>query len=461
MIAAAPMPPDDFFEPSHDLAGRVPPYDLDAEAMVLSACLLSEEDFALVSDKLAPQEFYSEANRWIYTAIVELTKVGTFVDPVSVVGWLRDRERIAQVGGAAYLAMIVDNVPTVARIEEKATRVVAFARARELIATAQRIAAEGYGVRGDDVERYLDASEGAVCAISQKTERREMAPMNVVCRESYARTLKAELRQGAVELPTGLVRFDKKIGGLGRGRLTVVAARPGMGKSALAMGCADTVASFGGVVPVFSLEMPREELGTRMACARSGASVQRACNGWMMNDERADFFRAQDELANLPIWIDDTPGISLLQLRAKCRTVMAKTKQPLALVVVDYLQLMTENAPTREREIAIITAGLKRLAKELNCAVLLLSQLNRECEAEKDKRPRLGHLRESGAIEQDADDVVFVYRDEYYHEASEDRGVAELIVAKQRNGPTGAVRVGFDGPSTAFRNLHEQEPEAR
>jgi replicative DNA helicase len=458
------MPPDDYFEPSSfdRSMSRIPPHDLDAEAMVISACILSAEDFALVADKLEARHFYGESFRWIYTAIVELTKAGTPVDVVSIVGWLRDHERAAQVGGSAYLVQIVDSVPAVAHVEEKAKRVVAFARARELIATAQRIAAEGYGVRGDAVEMYLDESERAVCEISQQNEAREMAPMSVVCEESYQRTLKAELRQGEVELPTGLVRLDKKIGGLGRGRLTVVAARPGMGKSALATGAADTVAQVGGLVALFSLEMPREELGTRMACARSGACVHRAGNGWMLADERASFFRAHGELASLPIWIDDTPGITLMQLRAKCRMVSVKAKKPLDLVVVDYLQLMTESAPTREREIAIITSGLKRLAKELSCAVLLLSQLNRECEAEKDKRPRLGHLRESGAIEQDADDVIFVYRDEYYHEATEDKGIAELIVAKQRNGPTGVVRVGFDGPATAFRNLHVNDyPDER
>jgi len=458
MSAPAAMPPDDFFEPaSAKTLARVAPHDLDAEAMVLSASMLNAEDFARVGDKLAPEHFYSEANRRIFEAIVELTRAGTFVDLVSLVGWLRDRERLAQVGGSVYLAELVANVPAVGHLEEKAERVIAFAQARELIATAQRIAAEGYLVRGDGVPLYLDESERSVCAISQRLERRDMATMSIVCRESYARVLQAEVRQGEVELPTGLARFDKKIGGLGRGRLTVVAARPGMGKSALAAGAADCVASVGGVVPIFSLEMPREEYAIRMACARAGASVHRALNGWMNDRERADFFRAQDELASLPIWIDDTPGISLMQLRAKCRKVAMQAKDRISLVVVDYLQLMSESAATREREIAMITAGLKRLAKELECAVLLLSQLNRECEAEKDKRPRLGHLRESGAIEQDADDVVFVYRDEYYHEATDDRGIAELIVAKQRNGPTGVVRVAFDGPSTSFRNLHENE----
>jgi replicative DNA helicase len=462
-MSAQAMPPDEYFEPTVDRL-RVPPHDLDAEAMVLSEILIAPERFALVADTLKREDFYSESNGRIYEAIFELTQAGTAVDIVSVKGWLRDRERLAQVGGASYLAQLIDFTP-VAGVEEKAARIVSLARARELIATAQRIAAEGYSVRGDDVERFLDESAQAICQIAQKSVRREAAPLSVVVKETYEKVLAAEARQGEVELPTGLVRFDKKIGGLGRGRLTVVAARPGMGKTSLATGAAEMVASLGGLVLVFSLEMPRDQLVARMACCRAEASVHRALNGWMMPEERSNWFCAADEIRDLPIWFDDTPGLSLMGIRARCRNTMLKSKRRLSLVIVDYLQLMEESAEgeTRDRQLSIITSGLKRLAKELDCAVLALSQLNRGVETRPgtDKRPRLSDLRESGAIEQDADDVVFVYRDEYYNEASEDKGIAELIVAKQRNGPTGVVRVGFDGPSTRFRNLHEEMEESQ
>jgi replicative DNA helicase len=268
----------------------------------------------------------------------------------------------------------------------------------------------------------------------------------------------AEARNGEVELPTGLDDLDKKIGGLGRSGVTVIAARPGMGKTTLATLAAETVALAGYPVAIFSLEMPRWQLALRMACARARASVHYGLNGWLDAEARTNVLRAGDDLARLPIWIDAAPTMTITGLRSKARMLAAKAGGRLGLIVVDYLQLMrgqdAGGRQTRDREVSLITAGAKQLAKELDCAVLLLSQLNRECEAEKDKRPRLAHLRESGGIEQDADAVVFIYRDEYYYgDKSEDQGIAELIVAKQRNGPTGSVKVGFLGPSTTFYNL--------
>lgn len=382
-----------------DAAARLPPSDLDAEAMVISACILSADDLALIADKLSPPDFYSDANRRIFEAIGELTKAGTHVDLVSVAGWLRDRERLGQVGGAAYLAQIFDNSPAVAHVEEKAARIVDFARARKLIATAQRIAAEGYGVRGDEVTQYLEDSERAVFEIAQGAEQpRDAASMRVVMQETIQNLMRAEARgQGNVELPTGLVRFDAKIGGLHRGGLTVIAARPGMGKTTLATGIADTIGTLGELVAIFSLEMPREQLGTRMACCRVGANVKSALQGTMTDRERVDFLYAQDALAKAPIFIDDTPAISLTQIRAKARRITSQAGRKIAVIIVDYLQLMTSEAPkgsSREREISSLTAALKRLARELECAVVLLSQLNRECDTRDDKRPRLSDLRE-------------------------------------------------------------------
>jgi replicative DNA helicase len=446
------------------MSGRVPPHDLVCEAMVLSQCLESADAVALVGDKLAPEDFFSEPHRRIFEGVLAVSKAGLFVDVVSVAGWLRDEERLAQVGGASFLAELINTVPAVAHVEEKAERVVEFARARRLIATAQKIAAIGYDVAGDAVQAYLEQSERDVFEIAQGREVRDVAAMEEVQGEVYRNLVRAEARgKGHVDMPTGIVRLDRMIGGLGPSRLTVVAARPSMGKTSLVAGFADTLGELDRVVLFFSLEMPREQIGARMACCRSGASVKRALNGWLGDRERADFLYAQDALRKLPIYIDDTPAISLLQIRARTRRLEARTGRKVELIVVDYLQLMTAEVAkgsTREREIASITAGLKRLARELECSVVLLSQLNRECETREDKRPRLSDLRESGAIEQDADDIVFVYRDEWYHRGSEDKGIAELIVGKQRNGPTGVVRCGFDGRSTAFRNLHrDTEPD--
>jgi replicative DNA helicase len=446
---------------------HTPPHDPAAERMVLAACISDPESFALVADKLELGDFYLEPNRWIYEAVLKLTASGAAVDIVSVAGKLRDDGRLKQIGDTEYLVNLCYDVPAVGGIEEKARRIVDFARARKLIATAHKIAAVGYSVRGDEVQSYLEQSEGDVFAIVQGSETRDVASMHDVQQSVYQNLLRAELRgAGNVDMPTGIAQLDKKIGGLGPSRLTVVAARPSMGKTSLVTGFAETLGALGKLVLLFSLEMPREQVGARMACCRSGASVHRALNGWMLDRERADFIHAQDDLGALPIFIDDTPGISLVQIRARARRIQAKRKEPIAMIAVDYLQLMTaevSKGSTREREIASITAGLKRLARELECSIVLLSQLNRECETRDDKRPRLSDLRESGAIEQDADDIVFIYRDEWYHEATEDKGIAELIVGKQRNGPTGVVRCGFDGKSTAFYNLYrspQDETEA-
>jgi len=433
---------------------RVPPHDLDAEAAVLSAALLERASLDIALVMLKPEYFYAEANRQIFRAAVALSADGRPVDIVTVAGVLRETNRLQQIGGGAYLTQIVDACPAVAHVETYANTVRAKWRVREVIATCQRLAAEGYGA--GDAQVFVDQAQQALFDIGQRDEKRDAVSFETVLREAHVHMLNAEARgSGSVELPTGLHALDRKIGGLGRGRVTVIAARPGMGKTALATGIVEAIAVSVGPAVIYSLEMPRMQLGMRMACARAGASVHRAFAGRLADVERAEVMRAKDRLRKLPIWIDDTPAISLMRLRSKARAIAAHVGRPLALVAIDYLQLMKAEAhgDTRDRELSEITAGLKELSKDLDCAVLLLSQLNRKCEDEKDKRPHLRHLRESGGIEQDADDVIFVYRDEYYNPKSEDKGKAELIVAKQRNGPTGTVKVAFFGRSTTFENL--------
>jgi replicative DNA helicase len=444
-------------------ADRVLPHDLGAEAVVISECMNNPDGYSRVADVLAAPHFFSEANRRIFESIVALSQAGRNIEHVAVAGYLRDSDRLAQVGGSAYLVELSNNVPSVAHVEEYAKRIVAFARARELIATAHTIAAEGYGVHGDSVQEFIEDAERRVFEIAQEApSAREPGTMGEIMVEVYDDLLKAERRGvGNVELPTGIVRLDSVIGGLGPSdRLTIVAARPSMGKTALATGWAENIADIGRLAVIFSLEMPRKQLGMRMACSRAGASVHRARMGWMNDRERVDFLRAQDDLRKLPIVIDDTPAITLTQMRAKLRRIQAKHGKP-ALVMVDYLQLMTPEVSgkgvSRDREIGSITAGLKRMSRELDCAIVLLSQLNRDCEKREDKRPCMADLRESGAIEQDADDIIFVYRDEWYHRDTEDKGIAELIIGKQRNGPTPVVRCGFEGKSTTFRNLHRDQ----
>jgi replicative DNA helicase len=437
---------------------RLPPHDVASETHLLAAVIEVPDDLALVASRLAARHFYFEPNRRIYEGVTELTAAGRDVNYLTLGGWLRDAGRMQQIGGLVYLNELSCQA-AVGGVEELADRVINLARARELIATAQRIAAEGYAVTADGVQEYLDTAEQQVFQLVQSEERADVAPMSACTAESYQRMLAAEALDGRVELSTGLARLDEKIGGLGRGRVTAFAARPGMGKTALAMGLVESVAAQGEPVLVFSFEMQRWQLAMRMACARAGASAYFGMNGRLRDEARALVLKANDEMKALPIWIDQTPFTSFAQMRAKARTVVAKTKRKLGLIVLDYLQLIRlprGRNVSRDEQLSEITAGLKALAKEMDCAVVPLSQLNREVEKRPDKRPMLSDLRESGGIEQDADDVVFIYRPEYYLKSKtpdHDRGVAELIVAKQRNGPIGRVRVGFDAKSTAFFDL--------
>lgn len=437
-------------------ADRIPPHDLDAEGAVLSAVMLDGAALDAVFDILKPDQFYAEAHRRIAEAAIDLRANGKPVDVVTVAGVLRDRDRLSQIGGAAYLAQLAGEVPAVAHVGAYANRVLEKSRLRELGLTCGRISAECYGPI-DDVAEFVDRAERDVFAIAQRDERRDLVSLEDVLREAHRAMLANEARAaGAVEIPTGLTALDRLMGGLGRGGVTVIAARPGMGKTALATTVAATVAREVGPVVVFSLEMPRAQLAMRMACAEAGANAQRGIKGRLHDAERVEVLRVKDTLRKLPIWIDDSPGLGLMQIRSRARAAVAKAGRRLGLVAIDYLQLMRgrrDRGGTRDQELSEITRGVKELAKDLDCPVILLSQLNRQCEEEKDKRPHLRHLRESGGIEQDADDVVFVYRDEYYDPASKSKGVAELIVAKQRNGPTGTVRVAFYGRSTSFADL--------
>lgn len=446
------------------VAGRIPPHDLGAEAAVIAAALLDASVYPLVGDRLPPHRFYSDANRRIWEAIASLSSDGKPTDVVTVAGRLRDAERLAQVGGAAYLAQLVGDVPAVAHVETYADRVVALSRVRELIATCQRVAAEGYGEIGD-VQSFIDQAENAVFQIAHTSERREIVSFSQASNESWEHICAASERRGKVEFPTGLDRLDHYLA-LRRGELTTVAARPAMGKTALVLGAARHLASLGNVVAIFELEMARDQLAARITCSEAGIDLHRVMQGFIRTDEWTPLVQAKNQLAKLPIYVDDTASATMLHVRAGARLAKAKAGR-LDLVVVDYLQLMSslddrDNA-SREQEVATNMRGLKRLARELDVPVIVLAQLNRKCEERPDKRPMLSDLRESGAIEQDSDNVLFIYRPQYYQKEKtpeQDRGIAELIVAKQRNGPTGIVRVRFDAHTASFSNLQVVGDEA-
>lgn len=471
-------------EPLRPSEGRVPPQDLDAEAAVLSSILLRQEVFDEVQDIIQPEHFYSDANRRIYEAILDLSRADKVIDLVNVASWLRSRERLEQVGGTVYLAELTDATPAVANVQSYATTVRERARLRQLISVCQKYAAEGYGDCGE-VQEFVDNAEQAIFEIARTTKGTNVVPLRDAIHGAFEILTAAAKRGEAITgVPSGFVELDKRCAGLHPGDLYIVAGRPGMGKTSFVLNLAVNVAqprlvksedhveleAPGYGVAFFSLEMPREQLASRMLASEARVDVSKIRSGQIHGEDWNKLTEAAALLGRIPLWLDDSAGLSLLDLRAKVRRLQAeiargRTDLPqaekLGLVVIDYLQLMSgrRDAGSREQEISEISRGLKQLAKEMKVAVIALSQLNRSVETRttKDKRPQLSDLRESGAIEQDADTIMFIYRDEYYFEDSPDRGIAEVIVAKQRNGPTGKVKVRFESAYTRFDNLAPED----
>ncbi len=472
-----------------DVAGRQPPHDLDAEAAVLSACMLDAKACEAVLFLLKPEHFFSEANGRIYQAIQHLSFARTPIDMVSVASWLRDREWLAKVGGTVYLAQLVDATPAVSHVTAHAKVVFEKWRTRAFIARCQLDAAEAYGDVGE-LQQHIVAHAEAMDGLAMGgEERRQLAHASEVLKAAFTQiTAAAERGDRITGIPTGYDRLDGKTAGMHEGDLIIVAARPGMGKTSFVLNVATNVASPrmktlagkeiyepGLGVCVFSLEMPREQLATRMVCSEARVDLGRLRQGHLHADDWRKLTEAGAYISSLPVWIDDTAAIGLQELRSKVRRQQAlydreaTDTQParrVGMVMVDYLQLMSgrEGVQNREQEISEISRGLKALAKELKMPVVALSQLNRSVETRttKDKRPQLSDLRESGAIEQDADTIIFIYRDDYYNPDTSDlKGIAELIVAKQRNGPTGRVKVRFAASYTRFDNLEPgQFPES-
>jgi replicative DNA helicase len=482
------------------VAGRVPPHDLDAEAAVLSAVMIDPFALDRVLEFLKPEHFYSEAHRRIFEATVELRSAGKPVDVVQVGTWLKDRGRIAQVGGMGYLTEVLNAAPAVANVAAYGRTIREKSRIRQLIATCQQVSAVGYLDYGD-AQAFIDSAEQSVYEIARTPESSSVEKLLDVMKKAFKQLQDAASRGDRITgMATGFTGYDKKTAGLHEGDLTIVAARPGMGKTSFVLNVAANVAQPRGRelvsdpsqkweepghgVVIFSLEMPREQLAHRMICSEGRVDVGKVRQGFLSQQDWSKLTQAAAYLGGLPIWIDDSPSLSILELRAKVRRLQAeydraatitpavpgspggaegpRGARKIGLVVVDYLQLMKgrDNVNSREQEISEISRGLKALAKELRISVIALSQLNRavETRTEKHKRPQLSDLRESGAIEQDADNICFIYRDDYYNkETSTEPNIAELIIAKQRNGPTATVRVRFDHAYTRFDNLAPSE----
>ena len=471
--------------------GRVPPHDLDAEAAVLSAVLLEPDSFDEVAEILKPEHFYSDANRRIFEAIFELERMQRAVDVVTVSSYLRDKNRLQQVGGTAYLAQLTDATPYVANIESHARLIREKWRLRQVISVCQHVAAEGYGDCGE-TQPFIDKAEQRLFEIARIPEASTVVALRDAVREAFHILTEATKRGGGITgIATGFSQLDRMCAGLHSGDLYIVAGRPGMGKTSFVLNIALNVAHAvarpteqgddlyaepsadepGFAVAFFSLEMPKEQLAARLLASEARVSMGDIRKGTIRRDDWSRLTEAAARLSAMPIWLDDTPGLGLMDLRAKVRRLQAEigrnardgrgAPQKLGLVAIDYLQLMQgrRDSGSREQEISELSRGLKHLAKELQVPVIALSQLNRSVETRniKDKRPQLSDLRESGAIEQDADAIMFIYRDDYYNMNSDEPGIAEIIISKQRNGPTGVVKTRFTKEFTRFDNLENDE----
>jgi len=431
---------------------RVPPQSLEAEESVLGGILLDNHACNLVLPLLRADDFYREAHRRIFAAMLALNERGAPVDTVTLSEALRQHGELQEAGGATFLAELVDRVPTAANVEHYAHIVKEKAILRGLITTATEIATRSYEVRGD-VAAFVDEAERKIFGIAEQKVRpsffavSELLPLSIKEVEHLY-----ERKEMVTGIPTGFHDLDRLTAGLQRSELVIVAGRPAMGKTALALNIATHAAMQAGIAAaIFSLEMSKEQLVLRMLCSEARVNYQDVRSGRLRERDFARLAAAAGELHKAALYIDDSAGLSVLELRAKARRLAreakARTGHPLGLIVVDYLQLMrgSGRSDSREQEISEISRSLKALAKELQVPVVALSQLNRKVEETSDRRPVMANLRESGAIEQDADVIAFVYRESAYNkELSEDQEAeAEIIVGKQRNGPTGTVHVTF------------------
>ncbi len=442
------------------VGGRVPPNALEAERAVLGGVLLANEAMNVVVEILTQEDFYSQANAVIYESMRMLASRSQPIDQVTLRAELVHQQKLQAVGGDEYLFALTNTIPTVSNIEAHAKIVNDKAVVRRLITACHEIAASGYGDYGE-LENFLDKAESSVFNVAKQRARNPYEHVKDVVMRTFEEINEMAKRGDVITgIPTGFDRVDQMTAGMHPGDLIIIAGRPGMGKTSFALNVGlNACVARRKATAIFSLEMPKEQLVKRMLCSEARVDGTRMRTGQLTKDDWPKLANAAGILSELPIWIDDTPAITLLELRAKARRLQSESKEGLGLIVIDYLQLMRSGSKTdsREQEISEISRNLKALAKELSVPVIALSQLNRGVESRTDKRPQLSDLRESGAIEQDADTIWFVYRDEVYNQDTQDRGVAEIVIGKQRAGPTGTARVRFFNEYTRFDNLAQDE----
>ena len=440
---------------------RIPPHSMEAESSVLGGLLLDNKSWELVADLLSEGVFYRYEHRQVYLGISALINASRPADVITVYEYLQSIGKAEEVGGLGYLNALAQYVPSASNIRRYAEIVRERAILRKLVTASDEIATNAFNTQGKPVPQILDEAEQKIFQIGEEGSRLKQGFQNM---DQLAVILMDRVNQMAdspndiTGVPSGFVDFDKMTSGMQAGDLIVLAARPSMGKTALAINIAEHVALNEGLpVAVFSMEMGASQLAIRIVGSIGRIDQQRLRTGKLNQEEWPRLTEAIEKLRNVSLHIDETPTLTPMELRANARR-LARTCGKLGLIVVDYLQLMngnitSNNGDNRATEIGEISRGLKMLAKELQCPVIALSQLNRSVETRTDKRPMMSDLRESGAIEQDADVIMFIYRDDYYNKDSKEPGVAEIIIGKHRNGPTGTVKLAFLKPLTRFESL--------
>lgn len=443
------------------LMDRVPPQNIEAEQAVLGAILLDSDALVMAMERVSSDDFYRGSHQRIFEAMIELAQEDEPVDLITLTARLQNKQELEEAGGVTYLSELANAVPTAANVDYYAQIVEEKSMLRRLIRTATQIVSNGYA-SSEDVGLMLNDAEQRILEISQRRSSSGFVSIRDVLMEVFERVeFLYSHKGGTTGIPSGFHDLDKMTSGFQRSDLIIVAARPSVGKTAFALNIAQNV----GVraketVAIFSLEMGAAQLVQRMVCAESNVDAQRMRTGFLESDDWEKLTMAIGALSEANIYIDDSPGITVADIRAKCRRL--KQEKGLGMILIDYLQLISGRGKgdNRQQEVSEISRTLKQIARELDVPVIALSQLSRGVEQRQDKRPMMSDLRESGSIEQDADIVAFLYRDDYYDKETEKKNIIEIIIAKQRNGPVGTVELAFLKNYNKFVSLDRTHQEA-
>lgn len=437
-----------------NITERELPHSKEAELSVIGSVLSDMPCVAASAEIIKPEDFYYAANREIYSVVMELFNENIPVDIVTVSDRLNQADKLDGIGGIGYLSAAVTGVPTTGNVEHYARIIKEKAILRRLIRASNLISEMAYTEDGE-IKNILDQSEQAIFDVSSSKESKDIVPIQDVLMTAYQDMVENSINQGKITgVPTGFDELNNRTGGLHGGELIIVAGRPGMGKSSFAVNIAESAAIHDNIsVAIFNLEMSKTMLVNRILCSQAIVDSKKIQLGDFDSEDWQQIGNVVDKIAMAPMYIDDTAAITVSEIRAKCRRL--KQSKNLGLIIIDYLQLIQGNSrgDNRQQEITEISRSLKILAKELDVPVIALSQLSRTVETRSDKRPILADLRESGAIEQDADIVIFLYRDDYYNEDSKEKNIAECIIAKHRSGSTGKFKLGWQGKYTKFVNI--------